>query len=266
MSAVRNRDYPSAGVRASGDHTQSPVEADGAPHGGKVAYGHRRADGAPVALFTREALQRAAPRVLDRGRWANAVLYLVEQAGETWVVKDFGARPFLVRHSIGRALVSRELSALRRLQGMPGVPQDAFRVDACALAYRYVPGKTLSQAQLGARFGEFFVALERLLQQVHEVGGLVHLDVRTGTNVLVTETGEPALIDFQSHLSTGWMPRRVRRWLEHYDMAGVYKHWARRSPGSMGESRELLLNRMNRWRRLWFLRGYLGVRKSRPSR
>jgi hypothetical protein len=34
----------------------------------------------------------------------------------------------------------------------------------------------------------------------------------------------------------------------------------------MGESRELLLNRMNRWRRLWFLRGYLGVRKSRPSR
>jgi hypothetical protein len=218
------------------------------------------------ALFGREALSSGSTRVLDRGRWANAVLYLVEHAGQTWVVKDFGSRPFIVRHTIGRALIAREVRALCRLRGVAGVPQDAFRVDACALAYRYVPGQPLSQAQLGARFGEFFNALEALLRQVHEVGELVHLDVRTSTNVLVTERGEPALIDFQSHMSTRWLPAKVRRWIEQFDMAGVYKHWARRSPATMGATREMLLSEMNRWRRLWILRGYLGMRKSRPSR
>ena len=218
------------------------------------------------APFGREALSRGSTRVLDRGRWANAVLYVVEHAGQTWVVKDFGSRTFLVRHTIGRALIAREVRALRRLRGLAGVPQGAFRLDACALAYRYVPGQPLNLAQLGAGFGEFFTALEALLRQVHEVGGLVHLDVRTSTNVLVNERGEPVLIDFQSHMSTRWLPTKVRRWIEQFDMAGVYKHWARRSPATMGESRETLLSEMNRWRRLWILRGYLGMRKSRPSR
>jgi RIO-like serine/threonine protein kinase len=199
--------------------------------------------------------------VLAEGRWANAVLYLVEQAGRTWVVKDFRPRPFIVRHTIGRILVSREHRALRRLRGIAGVPQDAFRIDACALAYAFVPGRILSHAQLGARAGEFFVALEAVLRRVHAQAGIVHLDVRTGSNILVTDQGEPMLIDFQSHLGTAWIPARIRRWLERFDMAGVYKHWARISPDTMGDARQQHLAEMNRWRRLWILRGYLGVRK-----
>jgi RIO-like serine/threonine protein kinase len=147
-----------------------------------------------------------------------------------------------------------------------GVPQQAFRVDAYALAYRYVSGCTLNHAQLGSRAPEFFAALERLLRRVHEVGGLVHLDVRSSRNVLVTEHGKPVLIDFQSHMMTRWMPAGVRDWIERFDMAGVYKHWSRRSPETMGESREMQLRTMNRWRRPGFLRGYLGVRKSSSTR
>jgi RIO-like serine/threonine protein kinase len=214
--------------------------------------------------FDRKALEHGAT-VLSKGRWANAVLYRVEQSGGEWVVKDFRTRPFVVRHTVGRVLISRECKALRRMQGIAGAPQDAFRIDACALAYRFVPGWPLNEAQLGPRLQQFFVALERVLQQVHAVAGLVHLDVRTSSNVLVTEQGEPVLIDFQSHLSTRWMPTRMRRWLEGFDMAGVYKHWARLSPATMGDARHDHLKRMNRWRRLWILRGYLGARKRRPE-
>lgn len=213
--------------------------------------------------FGREALARSDTRLLSKGRWANAVLYLVEHGGHTWVVKDFEPRAFLVRHVLGRFLIARELAALLRVQGLDGVPQAPFRVDARALAYRFIPGRALNNVQLGARFGEFFVALERLLQQVHDVGEFVHLDVRNSRNILVTEGDEPVLIDFQSHLSTRWMPAAMRRWIEGFDMAGIYKHWARRSPETMGESRHSHLGEMNRWRRLWFLRGYFGVRKSR---
>lgn len=216
--------------------------------------------------FTRAQFERAPGEVLSRGRWANAVLFLHRQGDRLWVVKDFRPRNFLLRNIAGRLLVRREVHALQRLAGLAGVPAGVFRLDAYALAYHFVPGSTLSQTDLGARAAEFFLALERLMQQVHAVGGIVHLDVRNARNVLVSERGEPLLLDFQSHLSTRWMPQRMRRWAERFDLAGTYKHWARRSPETLDEGRARLLAQMNRWRRLWVLRGYLGVRKSRPSR
>lgn len=212
--------------------------------------------------FGRHALERDTSHVLNEGRWANAVLYLIEHGGEQWVVKDFGSRPWLVRNTIGRLLISREFRALHSLQGIDGVPRQPFRLDAFALGYRFVAGTTLARITLDARHAGFFCALERLMQQVHEVG-VVHLDSRNSRNILVTENAQPALIDFQSHLRTQWMPRAIRRWLEDYDMAGVYKHWARRSPDTIDEARLQHLGEMNRWRRLWILRGYLGVGKSR---
>ncbi|HXV07979.1 MAG TPA: hypothetical protein VD791_08110, partial [Burkholderiales bacterium] len=216
--------------------------------------------------FTREQFERARGEVLSRGRWANAVLFLHRQGDRLWVVKDFRPRNFLLRNSAGRLLVRREVRALQRLAGVAGVPAGVFRLDAHALAYHFVPGSTLNQTDLGTRAVEFFLALERLMRQVHAVGGILHLDVRNARNVLVSERGEPLLLDFQSHLSTRWMPQRMRRWAEGFDLAGTYKHWARRSPETLDADRARVLARMNRWRRLWPLRGYLGVRKSRPSR
>ena len=216
--------------------------------------------------FDRVQFERSRGEVLSRGRWANAVLYLHRHDAATWVVKDFRARGFVLRNTIGRFLVRREARVLRRLAGLEGVAQDAFRLDAHALAYRFVTGVTLNRAELGARAPQFFAALEQLLQQVHERGGILHLDVRNARNVLVSDRGDPVLLDFQSHLSTRWMPGRLRRFGERFDLAGVYKHWARRSPESFDETRARVLAQMNRWRRLWFLRGYLGVRKSPASR
>ena len=216
--------------------------------------------------FTRAQFEQARGEVLRGGRWANAALTVHLHDGALWVVKDFRPRAFALRNSVGRFLVRREAHALRKLAGLAGVVQNAFRLDAHALAYRFVPGVTLNQADLGARAPEFFAALERLLQQVHAVSGIVHLDVRNARNVLVSERGEPILLDFQSHLSTRWLPARARRWAERFDLSGVYKHWARRSPETLGEARARLLAEMNRWRRLWVLRGYLGVRRSQPRR
>jgi RIO-like serine/threonine protein kinase len=214
------------------------------------------------APFTREQFEQAPQEVLSRGRWANAVLRLHRQGGERWVVKDFRPRAFAVRNTIGRLLIRREMRALRRLAGVAGVPAGAFRLDAHALAYRWIPGEPLRHANLGQRAADFFARLERLLGEVHAKGGIVHLDVRNGRNVLVSERGEPVLLDFQSHVGTRWMPAGLRRWAERLDLAGVYKHWEQRRPETLGEARARLLARVNRWRRLWVLRGYFGMRKS----
>ena len=93
--------------------------------------------------------------------------------------------------------------------------------------------------------------------------GLVHLDTRGGGNLLVRPDGAPGIIDFQAALSTRWMPRALRRWFEAMDLSGVYKKWQLWQPDTLGEQRQQQLERLNRWRRWWFLRGYLGLRKTR---
>jgi predicted Ser/Thr protein kinase len=208
--------------------------------------------------FTRAEFTQRREEVLNRGRWANAILYLFRKDGEVWVVKDFRPRHFLVRETIGRLLTARELRGLRRVAGVRGVPQGAFRLDRHALAYRYVRGTSIARPGGGGLPAEFYAALERLLQEVH-TRGIVHLDVRNARNILVDHEGRPLLIDFQSHVGTAWLPRRLRRLIELFDLSGVYKHWAGSQPESLGEARAAVLARMNRWRRFWILRGYLGL-------
>lgn len=220
---------------------------------------------APTDLpFDRSALESGTKELLRDGRWANARVSLFRGAGAEWVVKDFAPRSFWVRNTLGRLLLRRELRALRRLAGIEGVPDAAFRVDAHAMAARYIPGETLGNVPAERLNASFFAALERLLQQVH-VRGIVHLDTRGTGNMLMTPDGRPALIDFQASLATHWMPQKWRCWLDDLDMTGVYKRWLQHDPDSMGAERHALYKRKTRWRRLWVARGYAGAAKQKRS-
>jgi hypothetical protein len=59
------------------------------------------------------------------------------------------------------------------------------------------------------------------------------------------------------------MPRSLRRWLEDMDLSGVYKKWQRWQPDTLGKARLDSLDRLNRWRRWWLVRGYFGLSKKR---
>lgn len=208
--------------------------------------------------FSRAELELGPRTVLSQGRWANAVLYRFEHGGTAWVVKDFRPRGFLARNLIGRFLVDREFDALSRLEGIPTTPQGAFRIDEYALAYRFVPGRSLRGTRDVVFGPDFFPTLERGLREMHARARLAHFDLRNAKNILMTESGEPLLLDFQSAVGTGWMPAPLRRFAERVDLAAIYKHWKKRSPGTMGADRIEALARMNRIRPLWALRGYIG--------
>ena len=218
----------------------------------------------PTDPFTRADLEQGPRKRLSEGRWANAVLYRFEHQGTSWVVKDFGSRSFLVRNLIGRLLVRREVGGLRRVDGIAGAPSGAFRVDAHALAYRFVPGLTLRRTAKAAIGPDYFPLLERELREMHGSARLVHLDLRNADNILVGDDGTPSLLDFQSCLGTRLLPPPLRRFVERIDLAAIYKHWARRSPETMGAERTAALASMNRLRPIWVLRGYIG--QSRPRR
>jgi RIO-like serine/threonine protein kinase len=212
-----------------------------------------------VQPFTRPDLAHGTTRPLTAGRWANAVVWLHEHDGADWVVKDFRPRSWLVRNVIGRFLVRRELGGLRRLQGVPGTPQDAFRLDAFALAYRFVPGRSLRGLPAAEIPRGFFQVLERNVHEMHARAGLVHLDMRNADNIVVTPSGEPFIIDFQSQVGLRWMPGPLRRFAERVDHASIYKHWAKRSPETLGPERKAILDHINALRPLWAPRGYFGA-------
>jgi len=222
---------------------------------------------APDQPFTRADLGRGAARILNEGRWANATVFVHEHAGTQWVVKDFRDCPPPYRETLGRFMVSRELSALARLRGLAGIPAGAFRVDAYALAYRFVPGMEMASAGPDRATPAYFRALEAAVLAMH-ARNIAHLDLRYGGNILVSDAGEPLLIDFQSHVKLGGLPRFVKNLLKNVDLAGVYKHWSHRHPESLGAERLAFLDRANWWRRFWVFKGYLGVKpphhKSRP--
>jgi RIO-like serine/threonine protein kinase len=209
--------------------------------------------------FTREEFDRSGPELLHGGRWGNADMFLFRKGGEPWVVKDFRSCPAIVRHTWGARMAARELSALRRLDWIPGFPRDSFRLDRFAMAYRFVAGTDIGEADLALLTPPFFQELESLVRKMHE-RGVAHLDIRTGSNVLITDGGRPFLLDFQSHVRLEGLPSFFRGLLVDVDLSGVYKHWARCAPDSMGEERTHLLRRVNRWRRYWILKGYLGIR------
>lgn len=212
--------------------------------------------------FTRAQLLAAPCQVLRDGRWANARVLKATVGGAEWTVKDFSARSWCVRNLFGRWLLRRELRALQKLAGVEGVPAQPFRVDAHAIAARFVPGVTLDRAPREQMNEAFFLALESLFRQMH-ARGLVHLDSRGSSNLLATPQGRPAVIDFQAALRTAFMPAPLRRALEAVDMGGVYKNWLRHAPQSLDPGRRADYERSTRLRRLWVGRGYFGVRKER---
>jgi hypothetical protein len=212
--------------------------------------------------FTRAQLMAAPCQVLREGRWANARVLRATIDGVDWTVKDFRSRSWWVRDLFGRWLLRRELQALLKLAGVDGVPAQAFRVDAHAIAARFVPGVTLDRAPREQMNEAYFLALESLFRQVH-ARGLVHLDSRGSSNLLATPQGRPAVIDFQAALRTALLPPPLRRLLEAVDMGGVYKNWLRHAPDSLDAERRAFYERSTRLRRLWIGRGYFGVRKER---
>lgn len=217
-----------------------------------------------VPAFTRADLIRAERTLLRDGRWANARVERVSIASAEWTVKDFSSRSWWVRNTLGRLLLRRELRALQRLQGISGTPGDAFRLDAHAIAARFVPGRSLAKIDRALITPSYLEHLEGLLEAVH-ARGVVHLDTRGAGNLLMLPDGTPGIIDFQASVSTTWMPSRLRRLLEGLDMAGVYKKWAAWQPQAMDGERRARFERSNRWRKLWLPRGYFGLSKRRRA-
>ncbi len=188
---------------------------------------------------------------LVKGSFGKPDLYKVEIGGQTFMVKDVRKRNFFLRWTLGLWLIHKEWKIYSRLKGLKGIPQPVKRIDRFAFAMEFIPARAVGRDE--ALSPSFFSELERVLGEVHS-RGVVHLDLRHKGNILVSEEGEPFLIDFNSSFSFkgGELLHRLffplLRWV---DYGGLLKLKKRASPSSMTPEELSFLKRFNLLRKLW---------------
>jgi serine/threonine protein kinase len=178
-------------------------------------------------------------------------LYRVQVNGKTLMVKDVQNRFFPFRWTLGLWLIQREWKIYSRLTGIKGIPKPVARIDRFAFTMEFVPGRPVQRGETLS--ATFFHELGEVLEKVHS-RGVVHMDLRHKGNILITEKGEPFLIDFNSSFAfkeKGFFRRYFFPFLRRVDYGGLLKLKQRVCPSSMTPEESARLRRLNRLRRLW---------------
>jgi len=193
---------------------------------------------------SREELRARSLSCFRSGRnWSKADIFLWDGPGPRLAIKDYAARPAWIRMTLGRCLVGRECTAYGRLQGIPGIPPFAGRIDSFAFAVGFIRGEDLSRIRRGDLPSKFFSRLLSLLDSIHRAGvaqgDLHHRDV------ICDPAGSPFLIDFSTAVFLEADSGRIRRHLFEAacasDVRAALKLKRRHDPGEItpGE-REIL--------------------------
>jgi serine/threonine protein kinase len=112
------------------------------------------------------------------------------------IVKEVMGSRFI--RKLRRWMIRREYEVYRRIDGTSGVPRCFGLINGDQLVLEFIEGEPLrlTDNELTER-EEFFAALLKLILAIHRAG-VAHSDLKRKENILVTDKGEPTLIDFGS--------------------------------------------------------------------
>jgi hypothetical protein len=201
-------------------------------------------------LMTREEIKRKSI-CLTKGNFGKPDLNQVEAEGRSLMIKDVGRKNFFLRWTLGLWLIHKEWKIYSRLTGVKGIPRPIERVDRFAFAMEFIPGRPILRGE--SLPPSFFHELERVLGDIHE-RGIVHMDLRHKGNILVSEKGEPYLIDFNSSFAfkeKGFLRRYLFPLLRWVDYGGLLKLKKRIAPALLTSEELAFLKRFERLRKLW---------------
>ena len=185
-------------------------------------------------------------RVLKRDLFGE--IQLGHLAGrEELVTRRLVTRSAWLLRPLAKLFAWREVKALRRLDGLAGVPQlIAWKK---GVIYRtWLPGTTVAEAR--PRDPAFYLAARKLLLAVHR-RGVSHNDSAKRVNWLVLSDGSPGLIDFQLSLTlkrSGLVARIARR----EDLRHLLKHKRFNCAQALTARERRLLARRSLVARLWY--------------
>lgn len=157
----------------------------------------------------REALAGLAPeRRLPGRNVSKADVYLYRIAGRGIAVKDYGARPFLARNTVGRLMVRRECRVYELMGQTVGLAPFVGRLGPFAFATGWLEAVPLADLPGAAVSPRVFDRLDAVIARLHERGvaiaDLHHRDVLVADDAVY-------VVDFAAALVLGPRPGWIRR-------------------------------------------------------
>lgn len=174
---------------------------------------------------------------------------LQNREGSLRIVRNAGRAPPWARW-LARRLLAREGRALAAMNGTRGIPE-VFHIDKDTLQRSFIAGEPMQKGR-PASIG-YFRSAARLLRTLHRQD-LVHNDLAKEPNWLVTEDGQPGIVDFQM----AWhAPNRGRlfRLLAHEDLRHMLKHKRTYCPDFLTRRELAILDNPTIISRTWMLGG-----------
>jgi len=197
------------------------------------------------------ALEGASPKRRIVGRnLSKADVVVYELGGRRIAVKDYGARPFVARQTIGRWLVGRECRAYESAGVVPGLACFLGRLGRFSLATAWVDAVPLADLPRGAAAPELFDRLDAIIAALH-LRGVAMSDLHH-RDVLVSEKGEVHVVDLAMAYVLGSRPGWLRRRLFERLIAQDRLSAARMRARFTGRSEDAALAALDpAARRLW---------------
>jgi len=192
-------------------------------------------------------LQAARSRLLKKDIFGRTDL-IVTDTGP--VVRRDAREAALSVRWIARRLLAREARALAVIAELPGVPE-ILRVDHEVLDRSFISGVPMQEG--APRDPAYHRDAARLLRQLHR-HGIVHNDLAKEPNLLVTENGRPAIIDYQ----LSWFaPNRGRlfRILAREDIRHLLKHKRTYCPDYLTQREKFILDHPSLLSKIWMRTG-----------
>lgn len=181
--------------------------------------------------------------------WTQASIHALEWEGQPLVIKDFGDRGWLARHTIGRWTIRKEARVYKMLEGIEGIPKVHGVIEGPALVMERLPVKHLPKERRGSLTTTFFDELDRLLAEMHS-RGVGHGDMRR-KNILIGEDGHPHLIDFTTACrcpnGTWWPKSAIFRQIVVSDRIKVLRIRQEYLPGMVLSAEQRQLLRQETW-------------------
>ncbi|MFW5866368.1 MAG: hypothetical protein ACOCX2_01040 [Armatimonadota bacterium] len=201
--------------------------------------------------LTRADVNRLTVEVYRSAWRARPEVRRIRMWGCDAVVKDYGRSSNIFKHVLGAFLAMREAAALRKAEGLPGVPRFLALARPWMLVTEHVDARQVTDLDEEERerllTPAFFERMTGLVAQLHG-RGIAHGDLEKLDNILVDADGAPAVVDFAAAIMSGMNPLSALAlpYVEENDRRAVYKLKSRLAPDLLTEEEDVKLHSRSR--------------------